>query len=134
MKAAVYKGNQRFEIEEIPTPSPGPTQILVKVKYCAICGTDVHGFLYDAVPPGTVMGHEYCGTVAEVGADVTRWKPGDRVVGGGGDIVGSAADDGSGTGGGSFVGGAVDGDPGVGPRIGGCGGVGGDSAGSVSDT
>jgi threonine dehydrogenase-like Zn-dependent dehydrogenase len=84
MKAAVYKGNQRFEIEEIPTPSPGPTQILVKVKYCAICGTDVHGFLYDAVPPGTVMGHEYCGTVAEVGADVTRWKPGDRVVGGGG--------------------------------------------------
>ncbi|MCH7907899.1 MAG: alcohol dehydrogenase, partial [Chloroflexi bacterium] len=42
MKAAVYKGKQRFEVEEIPTPSPGPGQVLVKVHSCAICGTDVH--------------------------------------------------------------------------------------------
>ena len=84
MKAAVYKGAQRFEIEEIPTPSPGPGQILMRVRYCAICGTDVHAFLYDIAPPGTVMGHEYCGTVAAVGPQVTGWKEGDRVVGGGG--------------------------------------------------
>lgn len=85
MKAAVYKGGQRFEIEEIPTPSPGPSQLLVQIHYCAICGTDVHAFLYDIAPPGTVLGHEYCGTVVEVGADVGKWKVGDRVIGGGGD-------------------------------------------------
>ena len=84
MKAAVYKGNQRFEIEEIPTPTPGPNEVVLRVKYCAICGTDVHCFLYDVAPPGTVMGHEYCGTVTEVGSAVSKWKVGDRVVGGGG--------------------------------------------------
>lgn len=44
MKAAVYKGKQRLVVEEVPTPSPGPEQVLVKVKYCAICGSDVHRF------------------------------------------------------------------------------------------
>ena len=84
MKAAIYKGNQRFEVEEIPPPRPGSGQVLVDVTYCAICGTDVHGFLYDVVPPGTILGHEYCGTIVEVGSDVSKWKKGDRVVGGGG--------------------------------------------------
>ncbi len=84
MKAAVYKGRQQFSIEEVATPSPGPGQVLVKVKYSAICGTDVHGFLYDVVPPGSVMGHEYCGAIAELGPDTSRWEVGDRVVGGGG--------------------------------------------------
>ncbi len=84
MKAAVCRGNRRISVEEIPTPVPGPGQVLVKVKYCAICGTDVHGYLHEAVPPGTVMGHEYCGTVAQIGPDVARWQEGDRVVGGGG--------------------------------------------------
>ena len=84
MKAAVYKGNQRLEIEDVPTPVPGAGEVLVKIKYCAICGTDVHGFLYDVVPPGSVLGHEYCGTISAVGAGVTNWKEGDRVIGGGG--------------------------------------------------
>lgn len=84
MKAAVYQGKQLFEVKDIPTPTPGPGQVLVKVKYCAICGTDVHAFLYDIPPPGSVMGHEYCGTISQVGPGVTRWKTGDRVVGGGG--------------------------------------------------
>ena len=84
MKAAVYKGEQRLEVEEVPTPTAGPGQVLIKVRYCAICGTDVHAFMYDVAPPGTVMGHEYCGTVTEVGNGVDRWSVGDRVVGGGG--------------------------------------------------
>ncbi len=84
MKAAVYKGNKQFGIEEIPTPTPGPGQVLIKVKYCAICGSDVHGFLYDVVTPGTVLGHEYCGTIAALGPGVSSWNEGDRVVGGGG--------------------------------------------------
>ena len=84
MKAAVYKGKQRFSVDEIPTPEPGPGQVLVKVKYSAICGTDVHAFLYDRARPGTIMGHEYSGTVAELGPGVSTWSVGDRVVGLGG--------------------------------------------------
>ena len=84
MRAAVYKGNQQLVVEDVPTPTPGPGQVVVKVSYCAICGTDVHAFLYDIAPPGTVMGHEYSGTVEQVGSGVTRWKVGDRIVGGGG--------------------------------------------------
>ena len=86
MKAAVYKGKQHFAVEEIPTPVPGPGQVRIKVRYSAICGTDVHAFLYDVPPPGAVMGHEYSGTIAEIGPGVTRWKDGDRVMGGGGAV------------------------------------------------
>ena len=86
MRAAVYKGNKRFEVEEVPTPEVGPNQVLVEVSYSAICGTDVHTVLYDVLAPGSVIGHEYSGTIAQVGADVTRWRVGDRVVGGGGTL------------------------------------------------
>ena len=81
MKAAVYKGRHRFAIEEVPTPQPGPGEIVVKTKFCSICGTDVHGVLYDVVPPDSVMGHEYSGTVAALGEGVTMWEEGDRVAG-----------------------------------------------------
>ena len=73
-----------MSVEEIPRRAPGPGEVLIKVKYSAICGTDVHAFLYDVPPPGVVMGHEYSGTIAGVGPNVTRWKEGDRVMGGGG--------------------------------------------------
>jgi (R,R)-butanediol dehydrogenase/meso-butanediol dehydrogenase/diacetyl reductase len=84
MRAAVYKGEQVLQVEDIPDPTPGPGQAVMRVKYSAICGTDVHAFMYDLAQPGTVMGHEYTGTIVDVGAGVTRWKAGDRVVGGGG--------------------------------------------------
>ena len=85
MKAAVYQGSQQLIIEDIPIPEPGPGEILVKVGYSAICGTDVHAFLYDIAPPGAVMGHEFSGSVVAIGSGVNRWKIGDRLVGGGGD-------------------------------------------------
>ena len=84
MRAAVYAGNRKFDVKDIPTPEPGPNQVQLQVKYSAICGTDVHAFLYDQVPAGIVLGHEYCGSIASVGSDVTGWKVGDRVIGGGG--------------------------------------------------
>ena len=84
MKAAVYQGNQKLVIEELPVPEPGPGEVLVKISHSAICGTDVHAFLYDIAPAGAVMGHEFSGTVAAVGPGVTAWKEGDRVIGGGG--------------------------------------------------
>ena len=67
MRAAVYKGERVLEVEDIPTPTAGPGEVVIRVRYCAVCGTDVHAFMYDVAPPGTVMGHEYCGTVTEVG-------------------------------------------------------------------
>ena len=85
MRAAVYKGGQQFTVEDLPDPTPGPGQVVIDVNYCAICGTDVHHFLYDIAPPGTVMGHEYSGVVSSVGEGVSRWSVGDRVVGGGGE-------------------------------------------------
>ena len=84
MKAAIYKGNQTFSVENIPIPEPGPDQVLVKIKLSAICGTDVHAFMYDLAPPGTVLGHEFTGTIEKIGSSVTKWKIGDSVVGGGG--------------------------------------------------
>ena len=91
MRAAVYKGEGRLAVEDIPTPSAGPGQVVVRVRYCAICGTDVHAVMYDVAPPGSVMGHEYCGVVAEVGEGVSQWQVGDRVVGGGGNPPSGAA-------------------------------------------
>jgi threonine dehydrogenase-like Zn-dependent dehydrogenase len=84
MKAAVYQGEQNIVIEDIPIPEPGPGEVLVKIQYSAICGTDVHVFLYDIAPPGSVLGHEFSGLVAAVGPGVKTWKEGDRVIGGGG--------------------------------------------------
>jgi len=85
MKAGVWKEIERFAVEEVPTPHPGPDEIVMKVKYCAICGSDVHrAFVYGMMAPDAILGHEYCGTVHEVGQDVTRWRVGDRIVGGGG--------------------------------------------------
>ncbi len=85
MKAAVYRSKQRFEVREIPTPEPGPGQVQVKIHRSAICGTDVHAFMYDLAPSGAVLGHEFAGVISAVGDGVTRWKEGDRVTGGGGD-------------------------------------------------
>ena len=85
MRAAVYMGGRRFEIRDLPVPEPGPGNVLVKVKYCGICGTDVHTFMYDVSPPGSRWGHEYSGTIAEIGEGVDGWSVGDRVIGGGGE-------------------------------------------------
>ena len=84
MKAAVYKGNQTLVIEDIPVADLKHDEILVKIKYSAICGSDVHAFLYDLIDVGHVPGHEYSGVVELVGSSIKRFKKGDRVAGGGG--------------------------------------------------
>lgn len=83
MKAAVFKGvGQPLAIEERPQPKPGPGQVLIKVGRVGICGTDLHmtsghGQQY---PAGSIPGHEYAGTVIELGEGVTRLKLGDRIA------------------------------------------------------
>jgi len=81
MKAAVLVGLKRIELKDKPKPVIQSEEVLVKVDYCGICGSDVHGYLKGVViPVGTVMGHEFSGVVAEVGDDVPMIHPGDRVV------------------------------------------------------
>lgn len=83
MKAAVFYGVKDIRIEEQPMPVLGDTDVLVKVKACGVCGTDVHIFHGDKgaadVNPPTILGHEFAGEVREVGAAVTMVRPGDKV-------------------------------------------------------
>jgi (R,R)-butanediol dehydrogenase / meso-butanediol dehydrogenase / diacetyl reductase len=85
MKAAVVRGTQKIVVEDIPTPEPGPNQVLVKIKYSALCGSDVHRFQYGMANEGSVLGHEYIGEVVQTGRSVTLLSEGDRVISGGGE-------------------------------------------------
>ena len=79
MKAAVFKQAGLLEVEDVPKPKPTAGQVLVKVNYCGICGSDLHRYAYGHMAPGVIMGHEFTGVVAEVGPGVTDLKVGDRV-------------------------------------------------------
>lgn len=82
MKAAVWRGIDQLETEEVPMPAPGPVDVLVKVAACGVCGTDVHILegKYPVLTPPRIIGHEYVGTVAAVGGGVTKAKVGDRIA------------------------------------------------------
>ena len=82
MKAAVYTGVETIEFQDRPIPKAGPGEVVVKIKYCGICGTDVHIYYEGILPPGIVLGHENVGTVAEVGEGVEGRTVGDRVIAG----------------------------------------------------
>ena len=82
MKAAVYGGEREVHVTDVPKPSiKGSGEALVKVTLGAICGSDLHIY-HGNIPisPGKVLGHEFVGVVEDVGAEVKRFKPGDRVV------------------------------------------------------
>ena len=81
MKAAVLVDLRRIEFQDKPKPLIQSGEALIKVEYCGICGSDVHGYQNGIViPVGTVMGHELTGVVAEVGDGVHHVQPGDWVV------------------------------------------------------
>ncbi len=82
MKALLLSRYGHLEVANLPAPTPGPGEVLVRVAACGICGSDVHG--YDGssgrrIPP-IVMGHEAAGRVAAVGAGVKGLSEGDRVT------------------------------------------------------
>ena len=73
-------------MEEAPTPTPGPDEVLVKVRKTGICGTDIHIYNWDewaerTVPVPMVVGHEYAGEIAALGANVRDLTIGQRVSG-----------------------------------------------------
>jgi L-iditol 2-dehydrogenase len=80
MQAAVYRGRRVVSVEEIPTPAIQPGEILIRVEACGICHTDLKKIEYDLLEPPRVYGHETAGVVAAVGAGVTKFEVGDRVV------------------------------------------------------
>lgn len=85
MKAVVKYGNQdgQVELREVPEPTIGPTDVLLEMEAAGVCGSDVeqwrHFITYPVNVP-VIQGHEFCGVVREVGAEVTGFRPGDRVV------------------------------------------------------
>lgn len=82
MKTAVLYGKEDIRIEDRPMPKAGPGQMVVKIGYVGICGTDVEFYKLGAAPTPLpkVLGHENSGTVYEVGEGVTDFKVGDRVL------------------------------------------------------
>jgi len=81
MKAAVLEGVGKLVVKEVPTPQPKGDEVLVKVACCGVCGTDVklvHGD-YTANYP-VIIGHEFSGSIAAVGPEVSGLTVGDRVV------------------------------------------------------
>jgi L-iditol 2-dehydrogenase len=80
MRAAVYRGLSVVNVEEIPTPAILPGEILIRVEACGICHTDLKKIEHNLLDPPRVYGHETAGVVAAVGAGVTRFRAGDRVL------------------------------------------------------
>lgn len=83
MKAAVLQQYRHFEFQNVPTPEPQKGQVLVKVGYAGICGSDQHIFNGDFHPRTRtpfIPGHEFAGTVVATGSDVKHHRVGDRVA------------------------------------------------------
>jgi len=82
MKAAVLKGIENLEMEDISCPNPSPQEILIKVKACSICGTDIrvyhYGHKHMRFP--RITGHELSGEIVEIGKRVEGHKLGEKVA------------------------------------------------------
>jgi threonine dehydrogenase-like Zn-dependent dehydrogenase len=82
MRAAILEGPNEIVVKDVPMPEIGKADVLIRVAQCGICGSDVHSFktgLY--VKPGQIMGHEFSGRIARLGAKVQGLAVGDRVTG-----------------------------------------------------
>ncbi len=89
MKAAVYHGPRDIRVEEVNRPEIGEHEVLVKVRACGICGSDLHMYrlgMFEVLgrpidDKRRIMGHELSGEIVEVGVGVTNFRVGDRITG-----------------------------------------------------
>lgn len=87
MKAAILYGARDIRVEEVETPKLEAGDVLLRVRACGICGSDLHAYKLGQFPAvampvgsGRIMGHEFSGDIAELGGQVTGLQVGDRVV------------------------------------------------------
>ncbi len=80
MKAAVLKHPGVLSIEEMEIPKAGSGEVVVKVSYCGICGSDLHRFLHTNPNTLEIGGHEFSGVITEIGPGVKGWSVGQRVT------------------------------------------------------
>ena len=80
MRAVVYRGIDDMRLENVPVPRVGPGELLIKIATCGICGTDLKKIHKGSHSAPRIFGHEIAGVVAEVGAGVTSFAVGDRVM------------------------------------------------------
>jgi L-iditol 2-dehydrogenase len=82
MKALVLENYNQFALADVPEPVVGAADVLIAVRACGICGSDVHGMdgSTGRRRPPIIMGHEAAGVIVRVGAKVSGWQPGERVT------------------------------------------------------
>jgi len=80
MKAALVQSDASLKMADHPAPDAAPGNVVVKVAYCGICGSDLHMLEVGLFPEGCIIGHEFSGTVAAVGKGVEGWEVGDPVA------------------------------------------------------
>lgn len=80
MQVGLVTGKARFELVDMPDPTPAPDKAVVAVGYCGICGTDLHAYQSGEPYNPAICGHEWMGHVTALGPNVTSHKEGDRVA------------------------------------------------------
>ncbi len=80
MKAAVFHGEKDIKIEEVADPTPSEGEVLLRPRYCGICGSDLDAWNHGMYTEGVVIGHEFSAEVVECGPKVSEWSAGDQVV------------------------------------------------------
>src|SRR5262245_56791116 len=80
MQAVVLGADGDANVADVPEPAAAAGQVLIKVDYCGICGSDLHAGGMGLFKTGVVMGHEFAGEIVDVGPGVAGWSEGDRAT------------------------------------------------------
>jgi (R,R)-butanediol dehydrogenase / meso-butanediol dehydrogenase / diacetyl reductase len=82
VKAAAFRRQNEMMVIDAPEPAARAGEVVLKVHNCGICGSDLHACQYGlGMPEGSIMGHEFCGEIREIGAGVSGFRVGERVAG-----------------------------------------------------
>jgi len=81
LRAAVLNGTEDLQVVDKPRPEPGEGEVLVRVEYCGICGSDLHAYKSGLFPFGMTIGHEYAGSIEAVGPGAGKLTSGQKVTG-----------------------------------------------------